>query len=471
MSTMNSILVIDDDVEIGLLLSRFLIKNGYAVEVAHRGNPGVELASQKPFDIVFSDFRLGDLDGRQVLQKIKEVKPSLPVVIITAYSDIKMAVDIMKAGAFDYVTKPLIPEEILTIVKKALDRNPEEILPRMEPVTQEELTKPAERSTSQEFLKCSSPESRTLYRQIELVAPTNYSVILYGESGTGKEVVARNIHDLSERRDFPFIAMDCGTLTRELAGSELFGHEKGSFTGAINSKEGHFELANGGTLFLDEVGNLPYDVQATLLRVLQERKIRRVGGTKELEVDVRLVVASNENLQDAYRKGKFREDLYHRFNEFSIDLAPLRMRQKDIMAFADFFLRKANEELKKSIEGFDPEVQELFLQYAWPGNLRELKNMVRRAVLLTERGLIHLRVLPLEMSMKNKALPGKESLHGEAQAGPANSLKSAAREAEYEKIIQTLKQVNYNRTKAARILNIDRKTLYNKLREFDLLRD
>jgi two-component system response regulator HydG len=316
-----------------------------------------------------------------------------------------------------------------------------------------------------------------LYRQIELVAPTNYSIILYGESGTGKEVIARTIHLNSARKDKPFIAMDCGTLSKELAGSELFGHVKGAFTGALNDKDGHFELANGGTLFLDEVSNLSYEIQAALLRVIQERKFKRVGGVKEMETDVRIIVASNENLQDAYRKGRFREDLFHRFNEFSIVLPAFRQRREDIPLFADFFLARANKELNKEVEGFEPEVMQIFLSYPWPGNLREFRNVIRRAALLTSAGLVNARVLPSEIVDTNShgynyiqseapvtamtaAVPHHPITHKETD------LKNAAAQAEYDTIMNVLKQVNYNKSRAAEILKIDRKTLYNKIKSY-----
>jgi two-component system response regulator HydG len=472
---MNSILVIDDDVEICLLMSRYLQKKGFSVETAHRGDTGVEKFTQQSFDVVLSDFRLSGTDGREILQKIKQINPLVPVIIITGYSDIKVAVDVMKMGAFDYITKPLIPEEVLSVIQKAiaLKGNSKEEVKDPAITVAREKTNPVNNGSGNDFFRSKSADSNALYRQIEIIAPTSYSVILYGESGTGKEVIARTIHNMSARRESPFIAMDCGTLTKELAGSELFGHEKGSFTGAIMSKEGHFELANKGTLFLDEVANLPLDVQATLLRVIQERKIRRIGGVKEIDVDVRIIVASNENLLESYRKGKFREDLFHRFNEFSIDLPPLRMRKKDIMEFAMFFLVQTNKELGKNIEGFDDSVKELFTNYPWPGNLRELRNVVRRAVLLTESGLVGIKSLPFEMSLQSLSPKAFNSSDEGAPSGSLidTSLKSVAKEAERERIQKILKQVNYNKTKAAEILNIDRKTLYNKLRDFNLLKN
>jgi two-component system response regulator HydG len=273
---------------------------------------------------------------------------------------------------------------------------------------------------------------------------------------------------LSSRKNRPFVAMDCGTLSKELAGSELFGHLKGAFTGAINDKEGHFELANGGTLFLDEVANLSSEIQASLLRVIQERKIKRIGGNKEIDVDVRIIVATNENLQDAYKHGKFREDLYHRFNEFSIELPPLRNRKVDIPLFADFFLQKTNKELDKNIEGFEEDVMKMFINYSWPGNLREFRNVIRRSALLTNAGKISPSTLPAEITgfIVQKATPVAP-----AESNPIKptslDLKDTASKAEYEAIMQVLKEVNFNKTRAAELLNIDRKTLYNKIKSFE----
>jgi len=283
-------------------------------------------------------------------------------------------------------------------------------------------------------------------------------------------VIARTIHQYSARKDKPFIAMDCGTLSKELAGSELFGHVKGAFTGALNDKEGHFELANGGTLFLDEVGNLSYEIQAALLRVIQERKFKRVGGTKEMDVDVRIIVASNENLQEAYRKGRFREDLFHRFNEFSIMLPAFRYRREDIPLFADFFLAKANKELNKEVEGFEPDVMQIFMNYSWPGNLREFRNVIRRAALLTSSGPINARVLPPEIIDTNLYSQSSGSAAVSTSVHPIihkeMDLKNAAAQAEYDTIMNVLKQVNYNKSRAAEILKIDRKTLYNKIKSY-----
>lgn len=470
---MKRILIIDDDMDMCSLLSRFLQRNGFETDAAHTGHKGIARFTEQKFDIVLCDFRLGDKDGKDVLQEIKSVNPQTIVIIITGYSDIKTAVDVIKLGAYDYITKPLIPDEVLSVISKALKAS---AMPAAEQKSEE--TQPSNVAVKKknnaisydsEFLVGQAPATKELYKQIELVAPTNYSIILYGESGTGKEVVAKTIHQYSDRRDKPFIAMDCGTLSKELAGSELFGHVKGAFTGALNDKEGHFEMANGGTLFLDEVTNLSYEIQAALLRVIQERKFRRVGGSKEMSLDIRVIVASNENLQDAYRKGKFREDLYHRFNEFSIIIPPLRNRKDDIPLFAEFFLQKALSELNKDIEGFEPEVVKLFMDYTWPGNLREFRNVIRRAALLTTSKFISAKTLPWEITNATViSAPSEPGNTTPVVINKESDLRNAASLAEYETIMNVLKQVNFNKTKAAEILKIDRKTLYNKLKGHEL---
>lgn len=470
------ILIVDDDMDMCVLLSRFLQRKGFETDTAYNGNSGIAKFKESPYDIVLCDFRLGDKEGYDVLKEIKSVKSDTTVIIITGYSDIKTAVDIIKQGAFDYITKPLIPDEVLSVIKKSQ----EQIGEKNTSATAGALVSKQRMGNTKmddEYLVGKDASTKELYKQIKLVAPTPYSIILYGESGTGKEVIGKTIHQFSNRSNKPFIALDCGTLSRELAGSELFGHVKGSFTGAINDKEGHFEMANGGTLFLDEVANLPLDVQATMLRVIQERKFKRVGGTKEMNLDIRIIVASNENLQEAYRKGKFREDLFHRFNEFSIHIPSLKDRREDILLFADFFLKKACAELGKEIEGFENEVLELFEKYPWPGNLREFRNVIRRAALLTGTPLINASVLPQEII--NPAFPyekkGEEAQESIVMSASASlhkvpDLKEAASQAEYETILKVLKQVNYNKTKAAEILKIDRKTLYNKIKDYETQR-
>ena len=476
----NSILIIDDDMDLCLLLAGFLSKNGYETETAYTGTKGVALFSEKKFDAVICDYRLGDMDGDSVISALKEIDQKIAVLVITAYSDIRIAVEVIKLGAFEYISKPLIPDEVLSVLNKALKSGKD----NTDPDTQKRVS-PAEkgrffksRMTGNEiFFEGDSPAAKALYAQVDIVATTNYSVILYGESGTGKEVIAKTIHDLSDRRNKPFIALDCGTLSKELSGSELFGHVKGAFTGALQDKAGHFEIADQGTLFLDEVGNLSPEVQATLLRVIQERKFKRVGSIKEVQVNVRIIVASNENLQEASRRGKFREDLYHRLNEFCVSLPALRNRKEDIFLFADFFLQKTNAELNKEVNGFDNDVLKIFLEYSWPGNLREFRNVIRRSVLMTQPGKkITPECLPWEIK---KSSPFSEPVAEEVMSpAPENtltvskeevSLKNAAIKAEFATIMSALQQVNFNKKKAAELLKIDRKTLYNKIRDYQYI--
>jgi two-component system response regulator HydG len=470
---MAHIVIIDDDIDICQLLERFFNRRGHSAFYFTTGKKALDYLKDQQADILFCDFRLPDSDGKEMLYKIKQLQPAAQVIIITGYSDVKTAVDVIKLGAFDYVTKPLLPEEILIMVEKALAMQQEGN--DTVSATAQDSSQPLHSSKTlkgKPFIIGKSRESSEIQRQIELVAPTPYSVIIYGESGTGKESVAFSIHAASLRKDKPFVAVDCGALTKELAGSELFGHEKGSFTGAVQAKVGQFELANGGTIFLDEITNLPYDIQVSLLRVIQERKIRRIGSQTETKIDVRILVASNEKLSDACAKGKFREDLYHRFNEFSINLPPLRERNKDIMLFASFFLQNANNELGKQVQDFEPDVEKIFMEYAWPGNLREMNNVIKRAVLLCNKGSIGPETLPQEIVFEAKfnMIEDKQ----EAASRPKNlstlpDLKSAALSAEYEKIIEVLKKVNFNKSKAAALLNIDRKTLYNKMKLYNLL--
>ncbi|MBC7851717.1 MAG: sigma-54-dependent Fis family transcriptional regulator [Chitinophagaceae bacterium] len=485
---MAKILVIDDDIDICNLLSRFLTKRGYEVDTAMSGKGGLEKIASSAYDLVFCDFKLRDMEGRDILTKVQETTPGLKVIIITGYSDIKTAVDVMKRGAYDYVIKPLIPDELINLINRALsDEQPKVVAG---PAPSKNGTQGLKRSTiksgtgetielEEGFITGSCGESKLLYKQVGLVAPTNFSVIIYGESGSGKENIARTIHTSSKRKDKPFIAIDCGALTKELAGSELWGHEKGAFTGAITSKPGQFELANGGTIFLDEVANLSYETQVGLLRLVQERKLRRIGGTKDMDIDVRILVASNENLWEAAQKGKFREDLYHRFNEFSMIVPPLRERGNDVLEFALHFLQMANNELGKNLTGFTEEVRSLFLRYPWPGNLREMRNVIRRAALLGEDKEIGITTLPQEIVYHQKfsfSDPDKVDHTPTIAATPKpvdipaapQSLKDAAAQAEADVLKKILEEVKYNRTKAAQKLGIDRKTLFNKMKQHNL---
>jgi two-component system response regulator HydG len=460
----NKILIIDDEVNIGLLLSKFLTKSGFEVSNTTTGSAALEILNNEKFDLILCDYRLDDTDGKEILRHVKENYPATGVIIITGYSDIKLAVELIKLGAYDYIVKPLYPDEILNTINKALET--QQILKKYKNATNKNGT--VDFFNQPKYIDGKSRASINLLTQINLIAPTNYSIILTGKSGTGKECVAKTIHLNSLRREGNFVAMDCGSLTKELAASEFFGHEKGSFTGALFTKIGHFEQANGGTLFLDEVGNLSYEIQAILLRAVQERKIKRIGSTKEIDLDVRIIIATNENLADCIQKGTFREDLYHRFNEFSINVPSLKDRGEDVLTFADFFLAETNEELNKNIKSFSKEVKNSFLKYDWPGNVRELKNIIRRVALLTNGNQIEANVLPFELEPFNysksqhreKKLPQLRPKTGNKQ----QHLKNTTQEAEYSIILSVLKEVNFNKTKAAKILHIDRKTLYNKIK-------
>lgn len=459
---MNKILIIDDDVDTNVLLKRLLTKHGFEVETASSGMEGSLLvASFKP-NLVLSDYRLGDMDGATLLLKIKKQSPDTPVIIMTGYSDIRKAINAIRLGAFDYVTKPLIPDEILLNIRTALSLNGSLL-------NKSELGKVGKPKGTSSYLLTGSSYSKKLEDDIALVAPTNYSVIIHGESGVGKEGAARLIHEKSNRNTRAFVSLDCGALSRELAGSELFGHEQGAFTGALMQKIGLFERAAGGTLFLDEVANLSYEVQTLLLRVIQEREMRRIGGTKTLNIDVRIIVASNELLTENIRTGSFREDLYHRLNEFTVKVPPLRERREDILFFATHFLKEAAANLEKTINGFEPAVEQIFLNYPWYGNIRELKNVVRRAALLST-GKVDIASLPFEIMHPEKENPGLtdagSSMQDVVQISESENdrMKRASFEAQYDVILDALTKSDFNKTKAAQLLGIHRKTLYNKMK-------
>ena len=488
---MEKILIIDDNNDICLLLERYLSKQNYKTASVQRGDDALALLRKEAFELVICDFKLPDIDGLEMLRRIKVMHPTTAVIIITGYSDVRMAVQTVKHGAYDYVTKPLYPDEILYTIKAALERRTQAI---HQATNTTSLNTTSSRSASakstpskaifspdgKRFIFGKSRAAEQLQEHIDLIAPTNMSVIITGETGTGKEFVANAIHAKSKRAEKSFVAIDCGALSKDLAGSELFGHVKGSFTGAVSDKAGSFEYANGGTIFLDEIGNLSYDNQIKLLRVLQERRIRRIGSNQDIPVDVRIVVATNEDLREAVRQGKFREDIYHRIAEFEIQLSPLRERKADIMIFAEHFLEAANQQLEKEILGFDEDAKEKLKNYYWHGNLRELQNVVKRSVLLTKGEYVESDVLPQEIvspQYLTPSIPDADSIqisYDPARPGmptasqPAANLKSVSENAERAAILKVLEKTGYNKTKAAEVLNIDRKTLYNKLKAYDI---
>ena len=447
---MDAILVIEDDRTFARIVEGFLKKSGYAVKLSENGKDGIERFREAAFSLVLMDFRLPDTTGYDLLVRMKSEKPDVPVILMTSFNDLRTAVRAIKAGAFEYITKPINPDELQLLIAQALQK-------KAEPKTS---SKPITRR----YVEGSSAVARKMYEYISVVAPTEMTVILEGESGTGKENAAQAIHGMSKRAIGPFVAVECGALSKELAGSELFGHVKGAFTGAVVNKTGQFEAANGGTLFLDEVGNLSYDVQVKLLRAIQERVIQPLGSTKNVRVDVRIITATNDNLQQEVKSGNFREDLYHRLNEFKIQVPALRQRGDDLAFFIDFFREEANNELNRSVETFDEEVIRIFKKYDWPGNLRELKNTIRRAVLLTPGNLVTAEVLPPDLirtANEPKPLTAESPETG-------YDLKALQEKQEREMIIRTLEEVRFNKAKAARLLNIDRKTLYLKMEKYNI---
>jgi two-component system, NtrC family, response regulator HydG len=444
---MASILLIEDDLTFSRILEGFLTKKGYKLTIAHKGKDGLKAFESQTFDFILLDYRLPDTTGMDILLEIKKSKPSIPVVIMTSFSDIRTAVKAIKSGAYEYITKPVNPDELLMVLQQALRK--------------EKTIQPANTPKNQIVLG-SSAVAKELHEMVKLVAPTNMSVLIEGQSGTGKENVARTIHQLSPRAQGPFVAVDCGALSKELAGSELFGHVRGSFTGAVTDKIGQFEAAHKGTIFLDEVGNLSYDVQVKLLRAIQERVVQPIGSNKEIRVDVRILTATNDDLAESVRRGEFREDLYHRLNEFKLKVPSVSERGKDLYEFLNFFREEANEELRRTVKTFDEEVLKLFENYDWPGNLREMKNVVKRAVLLSTGDKITLHALPQEMIENMRAMETREKTAG------VYDLKALQEVQEREMILKTLQEVRYNKSKAARILNIDRKTLYLKMDKYGI---
>ena len=443
---MSKILIVEDDISFCKLLEKFLSKNAYTVNLSFSAAEARLAIQKENFDLILTDLRLPDADGIDLLTEIKTDYPAIPVILMTGYSEVSTAVKAIKNGASDYISKPFNPDEVLAVISNAL------VSEKTTTIPQKKNDKVVKEVVASEYVQGISAASKKLSEHIKLVSPTDMSVLIIGESGTGKEIIAKSIHQQSRRKQNNFIAVDCGAIPKELAVSEFFGHLKGSFTGAISDKTGYFEAANGGTLFLDEIGNLSYENQIQLLRALQERKIKPVGSNKEIEVDIRIITATNEDLREAVKNGDFREDLYHRINEFSIHSPSLTEREEDLILFAEFFLDKANVQLHKDVIGFSKEVVTIFQNYPWPGNLRELQNCVKRATLLTQGDFIESSVLPLEFFHQNELKAEQFSLS----------------ENEKEAIENALAKTKNNKSEAAKLLKITRKTLYNKLKLYDI---
>lgn len=439
---MTRFLLLEDDLTFSLILSGFLKKEGFEVDVVHRVQEALQALEKQAYHLLLLDYRLPDGTGLELLETARKKGLAMPAIIMTSLRDVGTAVRAMRLGAFDYITKPVNPDELLMVVREALHKK--------------EPAPAAAAEAGETLIEGLSEPSRQMQAFIALVAPTDMSVIIQGESGTGKEHVARSIHQLSLRAGAPFVAVDCGAISGELANSELFGHVKGAFTGAMFDKTGLFEAAQGGTVLLDEVGNLSYDIQVKLLRALQERVVQPLGSNKLIPINVRVIAATNDDLLISVQKGEFREDLYHRLNEFKIKVPALRDRGPDLEHFVAHFIRLANRELSRQVQEVSPEVAALFRRYPWPGNLRELKNVVKRVVLLSPGPLADLAALPEEMV----------AVTPPQATGP--NLKASQEALEREMILKTLQEVQYNKSKAARLLNIDRKTLYLKLQKYNL---
>ena len=451
---MGKILIVDDNSVMQFTLTNVLKEEGYEIISALDGVKAIQEVRTKSPNLVLLDIKLPGIDGMKILREIKDIDKELTIIMLTAYGEIKDAVEAMKSGAFDYITKPFNNKELILTIKKALQS---QSLSKKTGVLRKRLYE----KTAIEELMGESQQIKQVLNQVNIISPTNMTVILQGDSGTGKELISQMIHQKSKRSDKPFVAVDCGAIPETLVESELFGYEKGAFTGANERKEGKFEQADGGTLFLDEIGNLSDNIQMKLLRVIQERRIQHLGGKKDIRVDVRIIVASKINLYDAMKAGKFRDDLFHRLNEFRIDLPPLRERKEDIPVLAKYFLNEANQELNKKIKGFRGDVMKFFLNYPWPGNVRELRNMVKKAVLLSDSEEIFLEHLSINQSAGATSMNAFQNTIGLQEN---SSLKDITHRFEVGVIKYALAKVGGNKIKAAKVLHINRKALYRKMK-------
>ena len=452
------ILVVDDDVA-HLNMLRIVLKSlGHTVETATDGGDAVRMAKEKPCDLILMDVRMTNVDGIEALRQIKEFNPAIPIIIMTAYSSVDTAVEAMKLGAYDYLTKPLNFEEMKIIVERAMEHLQ---------LTRENRTLKEKVAGEHRFAEIigSSPAMKSVFDMARLVAPTEATVLITGESGTGKELFARAIHANSERQKGPLITVNCAALTETLLESELFGHEKGAFTGADRQRDGRFVQAESGTIFLDEVGEIPLAMQAKILRAIQEREIQRLGSDKTLCVDVRILAATNRNLQEEVKEGKFREDLFYRLNVMNLHIPPLRERVEDIPLLAQYFLQKFVRKNRKDMKGFTPTAMDVLTKSPWPGNIRELENVIERAVILTMSPYISEKDLPQSlMSIYRKDRDGT--------AIPTLGLGGKSLdEIESRAIAETLEQTGGNKSEAAKVLNITRTTLHNKLKKYNILTD
>lgn len=447
---MAKILIVDDNKFIRYTLTTLLEDADYQCTQASDGFAAIKEVKETFYDLVILDMKLPGLSGREIFYEIKKSDPDVPVIFLTAFGDIQDAVDLMKKGAYHYVTKPFNNDEILILINKAIENR---YLNKEINILRKKLDE------GNDDIIGKSPEMNAVFNQVNIVAPTDLTVVLHGESGTGKEVIANLIHQRSERKDGPFIAVDCGAIPETLIESELFGHEKGAFTGADNMKQGKFELANNGTIFLDEITNLSDPAQVKLLRVIQERKLTRLGGKTNIPINIRIIVASNIRLAEFVNKKRFRHDLYYRLNEYNIDMPPLRSRISDIPLFATFFINKCNKEFNKNVQGVSEDVMKELMDYDWPGNVRELRNVMRRAILMAGNEVITNIQIPKEINYH---------LDSDSEGMITNNLEDSKKNIEKEFIINALKETGGNKSKAAKLLNMNERTFYRKLKLYNL---
>jgi two-component system response regulator AtoC len=463
------VLIVDDEPNLRKILAAQLSRDGYEVMLAEDGEQGLSMLREHHIDLVVTDLKMPKVDGMTLLREALKETPDLPIVMITAHGTVDTAVEALKLGAFDYLTKPFDKDEVRQVVAKAL---------KTRALAQEEATTEPIGATKDPGARFgiigSSPGLTDLYAVLERVADTPTTVLITGESGTGKELVARALHEHSTRKDKPFIKVNCAAIPKELIESELFGYERGAFTGAVSSKPGRFELANGGTLFLDEVGEIPVEMQVKLLRALQESEFERVGGIKTIHVDVRLVAATNRDLKKLIAANAFREDLFYRLNVVSIRLPALRERETDIPLLVEHFLAKFNERLKKQVIGVEPEALDILSAYGWPGNIRELENVMERSVLFCDAQKLRVEDLPGELrgSAGSVAPPtsdaGGPDMPLSSEGGLKEHVKVAMSRLERDLVSRALKQTSGNVTHAARLLKISRKGLQLKMKELGL---
>ncbi len=451
------VLIIDDDPVILEVIGDILTAHGYQVAVAPNGGAGIRELERSYFDLVLTDLVMPDVDGMEVLDYVATKTPKTSCIILTGHGTIKSSVEAIKKGAFDYITKPITADELLVVIEKALKfRNLEEENLR--------LKKELKESYGYDKLIGTSNAIKKIYDLIEKVADTDGTVLISGASGTGKELIARAIHYDSSRSDRPLVVINCGAIPEELLESELFGHEKGAFTGAYKSRIGRFEMANGGTIFLDEIGEMSPALQVKLLRVLQEKKFERVGGTKTIHVDVRIIAATNKNLTMVINKGKFREDLYYRLNVIPIKVPPLKQRKSDIPLLIDYFLKKFQKGEERRITGFSPEAMDVMLRYDWPGNVRELENVIKRLTILCDGEVVGVEDLPEHIPQKLTSIQPIEEVFLE----DGITLHQAVEDYEKRLILDALERSNWVKTKAAKLLNINRTTLVEKIKKQNL---